>query len=912
MKNLKIKWKLFLIFFLPTIGLLTLLAYTSFEKKAIVDEMDKLAEAITLGEKISSMVHEFQKERGLTAGFVGSNGTKFEDKLQTQRLETNKKIDDYEKYLKSLQLSTYPNKLEKTLKTANLELKKLSTLRQDVSALQIKKDQAIGYYTNMNGWYIDTIANISHMATDPQTIKLLATYTNFLYAKERAGIERATGTAIFFKNNFSMAEKDRFMQLIVQQDSFLKSFDILADHNIKLNKSIIMKPEILDKVQRMRDLITQNSDIGGFNFKYRDWDQWSAIYLENIGKIEEFIKNKFSSDNSSAKLLKIIGSLMQKIQNERYMAGDYLETKGDETFKGIFISIFSELDEITQSISEISKSSFETRTVDEISKLTSMLNNIKSFRNDIVAVTTTTERSFEVYSEIATQAIKVLNLIAINTIQDNPSIIVIIESFKQIVEMRELLSQEQRMIQSILKNDKMSPRIEAVVREVENKYDQITDFFKSGTTSEILNIYKTKVEEAQAHMMVEDAKKKIFEATNFGGMGVDPDHWFKTISTKINQMKELDDYILSQVTHQAKTIKITMKATFALVNIIYIGLLAVSMFLTYIIFHEIMNAVKEFERASKEFEDLTTRIKVTAKDELGLAQESLNKFIGLVNETISDSKNTSAKNIVEGDKLNDYVEHITRAIQVISNMMIELSNKMGHIKTNILMSLTESETTQDRINQAYEDLVVTQGAIKELVGDIRLSSEKDLKLAEQLVKTSEEANNVRSVISNIDDIAEQTNLLALNAAIEAARAGEHGQGFAVVADEVRALAEQTQLFLVKINTTISSVVENVEYISREMNLKKEFIAKIQVVSTKVEVATKHSISIMNDTLNSSTNSMEDARQSARTITELTDGILKVNSLSQQNMFDINEIKTSLAHLRRISEDLNAQLSKFKT
>lgn len=69
---------------------------------------------------------------------------------------------------------------------------------------------------------------------------------------------------------------------------------------------------------------------------------------------------------------------------------------------------------------------------------------------------------------------------------------------------------------------------------------------------------------------------------------------------------------------------------------------------------------------------------------------------------------------------------------------------------------------------------------------------------------------------------------------------------------------------------------------------------------------------MNDTLNSSTKNMEDSRQSAKTITELTDGILKINSLSQQNIFDIDEIKIALSHVKRISEDLNTQLNNFKT
>jgi methyl-accepting chemotaxis protein len=912
MQKLSIKWKLFLIFFLPTIGLLTLLAITSFEKKGVVDDLERLGEAVILGQKISATVHEFQKERGMTAGFIGSGGKEFEDKLIKQRLLANEKVKDMKIYLKKIDLTDYPEKFRSTIKNAMLELQKLATYRQDISSLKIAKEQAIGYYTGMNGWFLDTIGAISSMASNADTIKLLTTYTNFLYAKERAGIERAVGTAIFAKDNFTPAEKDLFVKLIVEQESFMKSFDVLADHSTKLMKNMIMKKDIVNEVQRMRDLILRNEDIGGFGVQYRFWDQTSSAYLDNFTKVEHFIHKRINGRSNSIEFIKKIGQLTSVIQRERYMAGDYLETKGDATYKMILSSSFSELDEAISELSKDSTRGISKNIVEQINNLFGKFKELENYRKDILEVSTTTDKSFEFYTNLNKEALNLIELLGVDSIDDKKSDFKLIKSYHSALKIKELLSQEQRIVQSVLKNNRMSLKSQRTIFDIDTKVSGEVENFLAISDSEIANVYKDFVENTTTAVTIKEIRSKVFEAKNFGGIGVDANYWFKTISAKINQLKEVDDYLVERILDQVSSITLSIKATFGFINTVFITLLVSSMLISYWVFKEIMKAVGEFETASKDFENLNTRLDVTTEDELGTAQVSLNKFLELVQKTIQEAKNTSNQNIQEAKRLDFSVDHIKKAIHSITQTMIDLSNKMGHVKTNVVMSLTEAEVTKERIGQAYDDLVTTQKYISELVDDIRESSEKDLKLAEQLTKTSEEANNVKKVISNIDDIAEQTNLLALNAAIEAARAGERGQGFAVVADEVRALAEQTQSFLTRVNATISSVVDSVEYISKEMNGKKVFIKKLQDVSTKVEVTTQKSISLMNDTLNSSTNNMEDSRKSAKTITELTDGILKVNSLSQQNMFDITDIKDSLVKLNSLTDTLNKQLNEFRT
>jgi methyl-accepting chemotaxis protein len=94
----------------------------------------------------------------------------------------------------------------------------------------------------------------------------------------------------------------------------------------------------------------------------------------------------------------------------------------------------------------------------------------------------------------------------------------------------------------------------------------------------------------------------------------------------------------------------------------------------------------------------------------------------------------------------------------------------------------------------------------------------------------EDSKQIGDVVVLIRNLADQTNLLALNATIEAARAGEAGKGFAVVASEVKDLAQQTNVGVDKIN---SSVAQMRDGIARSVDETSSVTDGIQAVTERM-------------------------------------------------------------------------------
>ena len=873
--------------------------------------MDKLEEAVVLAQKISAMVHEFQKERGMTAGFLSSRGKKFAKELVEQRKLSNKRIKEMKEYLSTIDTDDYPTKFTKAFNNGMIELQKLIKYRQDISEFAITKDTAISYYTNMNGWFLDSIGAISYMAQNSENVKMLNAYTNFLYAKERAGVERAVGTAIFAKDNFTTAERDKFLKLIVEQNSFMKSFNIMADHSMKLQFSLIMDKKIVNEVQRMRDKIIYHRSIGGFGISYRDWDTTSSTYMESLKKFKKRLNSKIRNRTNLVKVFKQLDRIIQAIQIERYMASDYLETKGNEVYRDILKQQFTKLDREIRKLKKLSFRGIPKNIRREIGNLYKEFTQLVKYRKTILRSETNPEDSFQRYTNINQSIISILNRLAIESRKSRYIKMTTLLAYTKLVEIQELFSQEQRYIQTVLKANQMTLQQKSRIIQIDANLQKSIEELYTVADRKIAKSLRNLINSDIANS-VTDIVKTVVTFEKLGGMGIDAKYWFKTITAKINNLKEIDDYISNRIVDFTESETAKTKFFYGVITIVYLSLIAIAILIAYVIFRDITKAVNEIEQASKELEDLNTRLKITSQDELGKAQKYINKFIELVHNTIREAKETNKTNLEQTSILSSNSEHIVENIREATDIVSNIANRMSGVKSVVIASLKESENTQKQIEEAYDDLVETQKAIDQLVNDVRESSIRDLKLADKLVKTNQEVDNVKQTISNIDEIAEQTNLLALNASIEAARAGEQGKGFAVVADEVRALAEQTQDFINKVNEAIDIVVDNVQHISDEMNTKREFISNLQNISTQVETTTQKSISTMNDTLNLSTNNMEESKKSANTITELTDQILKVNSLSQQNLYDLANIRDAIEKLEEFTKRLNEQLHQFRT
>ena len=233
------------------------------------------------------------------------------------------------------------------------------------------------------------------------------------------------------------------------------------------------------------------------------------------------------------------------------------------------------------------------------------------------------------------------------------------------------------------------------------------------------------------------------------------------------------------------------------------------------------------------------------------------------------------------------------------------------LKEYLATSTKGASGAQHSLKEASQTLGDIQKEIQTLNTHLRTFSSQEIELAGRLEQVSRNTEEVKSILSVINDIADQTNLLALNAAIEAARAGEHGRGFAVVADEVRKLAERTQKSLTEINTTINIVVQSIADASTEMDATSKEILVLSDASQKLEEAINENTAIMRSSMGANKRSVKEYESISKEIHEIIEKVKEINKIANSNARSVQEVASASEHLSQMTSQLDNELGQFK-
>jgi methyl-accepting chemotaxis protein len=384
--------------------------------------------------------------------------------------------------------------------------------------------------------------------------------------------------------------------------------------------------------------------------------------------------------------------------------------------------------------------------------------------------------------------------------------------------------------------------------------------------------------------------------------------------------KKLQDTFLAQVTYQEDNVKAAYAKAVSVYErqrlfIFIAGALAFILGLAGAIFltHNFVTRLNRVSAAMGRIADgdISTHIKIFAKDEIGDLGHAINRMLTSLNGMVASIKATaeqvasaSTQLYATSDQIATGAEEVAAQAGTVATASEEMSCTSSEIASNCLMAVESSQRASDSASSGF-------AVVQETVDEMGRIAERVKESALTVESLGARSDQIGEIVGTIEDIADQTNLLALNAAIEAARAGEQGRGFAVVADEVRALAERTTKATKEIGAMIKAIQMETKGAVSSMEEGVKAVEKGTADAGRSGLALQEILEQANSVTMQINQIATAAEQQTATTNEITNNIQQITEVVHETAKGSQESASAANQLSRFADELQHLVGNFK-
>ncbi|MBR6341685.1 MAG: methyl-accepting chemotaxis protein [Treponema sp.] len=343
----------------------------------------------------------------------------------------------------------------------------------------------------------------------------------------------------------------------------------------------------------------------------------------------------------------------------------------------------------------------------------------------------------------------------------------------------------------------------------------------------------------------------------------------------------------------------------------------------------LLEVTKSVTELASDSADLTRKIQVKNKDEIGEVVKGFNLFTDKLRQIIVDIKNSQETLDVVSVDMSHSATDTSEIMKEISSSIDQLHTQLGdqactvaetvfevsEVSNNIaslddLITVQVNEVTQ--ASTTVEEMVSNIASVNRIVdnmaysfnnleSNVRNGSEKQILVNDKIIKIQDESEMLEEANTVIQGIAEQTNLLAMNAAIEAAHAGEAGKGFSVVADEIRKLSEDSSEQSTKIGEQLTKIRESIASVTLASGESLESFNKLSGMIAETDALVRQ----IKESMNEQTAGSKQINESLQTLNDNTRNVrTSSNVMTESNKKVMDKIHILEAVTEQMANNMN--------
>ncbi len=955
--SINTRTKLILLSTIPALAMLYFAASTSLEKASVTKEMVKLETMIELSVKMGEVVHELQKERGMSALFIGSNGAKFSKELPEQRVKSDMKIETLQAAIKDFYIARDNEHLGKVLDSVRKNLAELNAKRSSISALGLAGNESGAYYTKTIGSLLDVTTQVSTLSSNSEISRRSAAYSNLLQFKERTGIERALLTTVFASGAFTPETQAKFTSATAAQKIYSSLFQTYATDELATFYKKKLSGKAVDEVARMEKVASENKPVideknetSSFGVEPEYWFKTATEKINLIKEVEEKVSDdlleKTKQVETAARNIMLFNIALTLLVTlitglfAYFVSRNLLRQLGGEPADAVDIA--------KQIANGNLSSSINISRGDNSSIMAAMQHMQQTLKSLIDEQSTMASENKAGNLKAAIDAAQFQG--AYKTMAENVNAMVLnqTEIMRKTTQCISEFSNgnfdaplERFSGQRIFINEGIEllrSNIKTFISDMHN----MSDLHNKGDIDVRLDqakykgAYATMVQgvNAMVNDHIDDNKKAISVVKAFGegnlNAPLDQQPGKKAyVNQAIEQVRSNLKNFIADMEHMSDEhdkgdIDVVIdskkyRGEFGVmadgVNQMINGHIEMS--------HKVMDVMVAFGKGhfdepleqfpgkkafvNEAVEQVRGNLVALNTDAQMLASAAREGYIS----TRADASRHDGdfRKIIEGvnetlDLIVSPIATVKVAIETIDTAAKEIAQGNADLSRRTedqAASLEKTAATMEELSATVKQNADNAKQANQLAistSDIAVKGgEMVANVVSTMASINESAHKIENIISVIDGIAFQTNILALNAAVEAARAGEQGRGFAVVAGEVRNLAQRSASAAKEIKELIANSVDRTSEGTK-------LVEETGKTMSELVVSVKHVTDIIAEI------SAASSEQSAG-IAQVNETIIQMDDVTQQNTALVEEAAAAAESMMEQADELLKAVEVFK-